>query len=122
MNLVPIVIEQTGRGERAYDIFSRLLSDRIVILGAPINDDDGQPDHRRSCCSSSPRTLRRDIYFYINSPGGSVTAGLAIYDTMQYITPRGLDSVYGTGGEHGGVAAARRGRRASATRCRTPGS
>jgi ATP-dependent Clp protease protease subunit len=86
MALVPMVVEQTNRGERAYDIYSRLLKDRIVFLGTPINDvvanliiaqllflEAEDPD--------------QDISFYINSPGGSVTAGLAIYDTMQYIRP-----------------------------------
>ena len=84
MSLVPTVIEQTNRGERAYDIYSRLLKDRIIILGEEVNDvtsslvvaqllflEGEDPD--------------KDIQFYINSPGGSVTAGMAIYDTMQYI-------------------------------------
>jgi ATP-dependent Clp protease protease subunit len=86
MGLVPMVIEQTGRGERAYDIFSRLLKERIIFIGTPITDivaslviaqllflEAEDPD--------------KDIYLYINSPGGIVTAGLAIYDTMQYIKP-----------------------------------
>ena len=86
MALVPMVVEQTNRGERAYDIYSRLLKDRIIFLGTPINDmianliiaqllflEAEDPD--------------QDISFYINSPGGSVTAGMAIYDTMQYIRP-----------------------------------
>ena len=86
MALVPTVVEQTGRGERAYDIYSRLLKDRIIFLGDEVNDvtaglvvaqllflEAEDPD--------------KDIYLYINSPGGSVTAGMAIYDTMQYIKP-----------------------------------
>jgi len=86
MALVPMVVEQTNRGERAYDIYSRLLKDRIIFLGTPINDvianliiaqllflEAEDPD--------------QDISFYINSPGGSVTSGMAIYDTMQYIRP-----------------------------------
>ena len=86
MALIPMVVEQTNRGERAYDIYSRLLKDRIVFIGSPINDvianliiaqllflEADDPD--------------QDIAFYVNSPGGSVTAGLAIYDTMQYIRP-----------------------------------
>lgn len=86
MALVPMVVEQTNRGERAYDIYSRLLKDRIVFLGSPIDDvvanliiaqllflEAEDPD--------------QDISFYINSPGGSLTAGLAIYDTMQYLRP-----------------------------------
>jgi len=84
MSLVPIVVEQTNRGERSYDIYSRLLKDRIIFMGDEVNDvtsslviaqllflEADDPD--------------KDISFYINSPGGSVTAGLAIYDTMQYI-------------------------------------
>ena len=86
MGLVPIVVEQTGRGERAYDIYSRLLKDRIIFIGTPIDDmvanlviaqmiflEGEDPD--------------RDINLYINSPGGVVTAGLAIYDTMQFVKP-----------------------------------
>lgn len=86
MTLVPFVIEQTGRGERAYDIFSRLLKDRIIFIGSPIDDnianlviaqllflDAEDPD--------------KDINIYINSPGGIVTSGLAIYDTMQFVKP-----------------------------------
>jgi ATP-dependent Clp protease protease subunit len=86
MGLVPIVVEQTGRGERAYDIYSRLLKDRIIFIGTPVDDmvanlviaqmiflEGEDPD--------------RDINLYIHSPGGSVTAGLAIYDTMQFVKP-----------------------------------
>ena len=84
MNLVPTVIEQSSRGERAYDIYSRLLKDRIIMLSGPINDDVANsivaqllfPDAQDSS---------KDIYMYINSPGGVVTAGMAIYDTMNYI-------------------------------------
>src|SRR5437870_5465956 len=85
-NLVPIVIEQTGRGERAYDIYSRLLRDRIVILGAPIGDDLSNLIVAQLLFLES-EDPEKDIYMYINSPGGSVTSGLAIYDTMQYIKP-----------------------------------
>ncbi|MBI5966963.1 MAG: ATP-dependent Clp endopeptidase proteolytic subunit ClpP [Deltaproteobacteria bacterium] len=87
MNLIPIVVEQTSRGERAYDIYSRLLKDRIIFVGTPIDDyvanlviaqllflEAEDPD--------------KDIHLYLNSPGGLVTAGLAIYDTMQYIKPK----------------------------------
>ena len=86
MALVPVVVEQTGRGERSYDIYSRLLKDRIIFLGDEVNDataglivaqllflEADDPD--------------KDIHLYINSPGGSITAGMAIYDTMQYIKP-----------------------------------
>ena len=85
-NLVPIVIEQTGRGERAYDIFSRLLRDRIVMLGGGINDEFSNLIVAQLLFLES-EDPEKDIYLYINSPGGSVTAGLAIYDTMQYIKP-----------------------------------
>ena len=86
-NLVPIVIEQTGRGERAYDIYSRLLRDRIVLLGSPINDDLSNLIVAQLLFLES-EDPEKDVYLYINSPGGSVTAGLAIYDTMQYVRPQ----------------------------------
>jgi len=86
MNLIPIVVEQTGRGERAYDIFSRLLKDRIVFLGAAVTDEVANLVAAQLLFLES-EDPEKDIYFYINSPGGSVTAGLAIYDTMQYIRP-----------------------------------
>ena len=85
-NLVPIVIEQTGRGERAYDIYSRLLRDRIIILGGGIHDDLSNLIVAQLLFLES-EDPEKDIYLYINSPGGSVTAGLAIYDTMEYIKP-----------------------------------
>ncbi|HEX7409869.1 MAG TPA: ATP-dependent Clp endopeptidase proteolytic subunit ClpP [Candidatus Binatia bacterium] len=87
MGLVPIVIEQTGRGERAYDIYSRLLKDRIVFLGSPVTDDIANLVTAQLLFLES-EDPERDIHFYINSPGGSITAGLAIYDTMQYIKPQ----------------------------------
>ena len=82
---VPVVVEQTGRGERSYDIYSRLLKDRIVFIGTPIDD------HVANLVVAQMLFLqmedpKRDINLYINSPGGSVTAGLAIYDTMQFVT------------------------------------
>ena len=86
MNLVPIVVEQTGRGERAYDIFSRLLKERIIFLGSVVNDDVANLITAQLLFLES-EDPEKDIYFYINSPGGSITAGLAIYDTMQYIRP-----------------------------------
>src|SRR5499426_4857531 len=86
MNLVPIVVEQTGRGERAYDIFSRLLKERIIFLGSVVNDDIANLITAQLLFLES-EDPEKDVYFYINSPGGSVTAGLAIYDTMQYIRP-----------------------------------
>ena len=84
MNLIPIVVEQTGRGERAYDIFSRLLKDRIVFLGSAVTDDIANVITAQLLFLES-EDPEKDIYFYINSPGGAITAGLAIYDTMQYI-------------------------------------
>ena len=87
MNFIPFVVEQTGRGERAYDIYSRLLKDRIVFLGSPVVDEVANPITAQLLFLES-EDPERDIYFYINSPGGSVTAGLAIYDTMQYIRPK----------------------------------
>lgn len=87
MNFIPIVVEQTGRGERAYDIYSRLLKDRIVFLGSVVTDDVANLITAQLLFLES-EDPDRDIFFYINSPGGSVTAGLAIYDTMQYVRPQ----------------------------------
>jgi ATP-dependent Clp protease, protease subunit len=87
MNFIPIVVEQTGRGERAYDIYSRLLKDRIVFLGSVVTDDVANVIAAQLLFLES-EDPERDIFFYINSPGGSVTAGLAIYDTMQYVRPQ----------------------------------
>jgi ATP-dependent Clp protease protease subunit len=86
MSIVPIVIEQTGRTERAYDIYSRLLKDRIIFLGTAVDD------HVANVVIAQLLFLQtedpeKDIHIYVNSPGGSVTAGLAIYDTMQYVKP-----------------------------------
>ena len=84
--LVPMVVEQTNRGERAYDIYSRLLKDRIVFLGTPIDD------HVANLVIAQMLFLEaedpeKDIYLYINSPGGMITAGMAVYDTMKYVKP-----------------------------------
>ncbi len=86
MGLIPIVIEQTERGERAYDIYSRLLKDRIILVGTPINDEMANLIVAQLLFLEA-EDPQKDIYMYINSPGGMVTAGLAIYDTMQYIKP-----------------------------------
>ena len=83
-NLVPMVVESTSRGERAYDIYSRLLKDRIVILGTPVNDTVASSIMAQLLFLES-EDPEKDIQFYINSPGGVVSAGLAIYDTMQHI-------------------------------------
>ena len=87
MGLIPIVIEQSSRGERAWDIYSRLLRDRIVFLGTAISDDIANVIIAQMLFLES-EDPDKDIHFYINSPGGLVTAGLAIYDTMQYIKPK----------------------------------
>lgn len=86
MPLIPMVIEQTSKGERAYDIYSRLLKDRIVFLGTAINDEVANLLIAQMLFLESDDP-DKDINFYINSPGGSVTAGMAVYDTMQYIKP-----------------------------------
>ncbi len=86
MPLIPMVIEQTSKGERAYDIYSRLLKDRIVILGTPINDEIANLLIAQLLFLES-EDPDKDINFYVNSPGGSVTSGMAVYDTMQYIKP-----------------------------------
>ena len=84
MPLVPIVIEKSGRGERAYDIYSRLLRDRVVFLGGEVNDETANLVVAQMLFLSN-EDPKADIHFYINSPGGSVSAGLGIYDTMQYV-------------------------------------
>jgi len=86
MTLIPMVVEQTNRGERAYDIYSRLLKDRIIFLGSVINDDVANIVIAQLLFLES-EDPDKDIHLYLNSPGGVVTAGLAIYDTMQYIKP-----------------------------------
>lgn len=86
MSYVPMVVEQSNRGERAYDIYSRLLKDRIIFLGGPIDDSVANVVVAQLLFLES-EDPDKDIYLYINSPGGVVTAGLAIYDTMQYIKP-----------------------------------
>ncbi len=86
MALVPIVVEQTGRGERAYDIYSRLLKERIIFLGTPIDDNIASLIVAQMLFLEADDP-EKDIHLYINSPGGVVTAGMAIYDTMQYIKP-----------------------------------
>ena len=84
MAIVPVVIEQTGRGERAYDIFSRLLKERIIFLGTPIDDSEANLIIAQLLFLAS-EDPKKDISLYLNSPGGLITAGLAIYDTMQHI-------------------------------------
>ena len=86
MSLVPIVIEQTGRGERAYDIFSRLLKERIIFIGSPIDDVVSSLAIAQLLFLEADDP-EKDVFMYVNSPGGYVTSGLGIYDTMQYIKP-----------------------------------
>lgn len=102
--LVPIVIEQSGRGERAYDIFSRLLRDRIVFLGGPVHDDSANLIIAQMLflANEDPKS---DIHFYINSPGGSVTAGLGIADTMHFIQPQIATYIIGQAASMGSVLA-----------------
>ena len=86
LGLVPMVIEQSGRGERAYDIYSRLLKERVIFMVGPVNDVTANLVVAQLLFLEAENP-DKDVYFYINSPGGSVTAGLAIYDTMQFIKP-----------------------------------
>lgn len=111
-NLIPIVVEQTGRGERAYDIYSRLLRDRIVFLGTEINDDVANLITAQFLFLES-EDPDKEISLYIHSPGGSVTAGLAIYDTMQFIKPPISTLCMGFAASMGSVllAAGQKGRR-----------
>ena len=86
LGLVPMVVEQSGRGERAYDIYSRLLKERVIFLVCPVNDASANLVVAQLLFLEAENP-DKDIYFYINSPGGSVTAGMSIYDTMQFIKP-----------------------------------
>ena len=86
LGLVPMVVEQSGRGERSYDIYSRLLKERVVFLVGPVNDNTANLVVAQLLFLEAENP-DKDIYFYINSPGGSVTAGMSIYDTMQFIKP-----------------------------------
>lgn len=112
MNFIPFVVEQTGRGERAYDIYSRLLKDRIVFLGSPVVDEVANLITAQLLFLES-EDPERDIFFYINSPGGAVTAGLAIYDTIQYIRPQVSTVCLGQAASMGAVllAAGEKGKR-----------
>ena len=112
--LVPIVVEQTGRGERAYDIYSRLLQDRIVFIGSGINDEVSNLIIAQLLFLQA-QDAAKEISVYINSPGGSVTAGLAIYDTMQFITCDVATYCVGQAASMGAVllAAGRKGKRFS---------
>ena len=112
--LVPMVVEQTGRGERAYDIFSRLLKDRIIFIGTPIDDNIANLVVAQMLFLAA-EDPEKDIFMYINSPGGSVTAGMAIYDTMQYIKPDVVTTCMGLAASMGAflLAAGAAGKRAA---------
>lgn len=112
MPLIPMVVEQTNRGERSYDIFSRLLKDRIIFLGTAINDEIANLLVAQLLFLES-EDPEKDINFYINSPGGGVTAGLAVYDTMQYIKPDVVTVCVGQAASMGSLllAAGRKGKR-----------
>ena len=112
--LIPMVVEQSGRGERAYDIYSRLLKDRIIFIGTPIDD------HIANLAIAQMLFLEaedseKDIYIYINSPGGQVTSGMAIYDTMQFIKPKVATICMGLAASMGAVllAAGAKGKRSA---------
>lgn len=104
MNLVPMVVEQTSRGERAYDIFSRLLKERIVFLNGPVHDGMSQLIVAQ-LLHLEAENPSKDISMYINSPGGVVTAGLSIYDTMQYIQPKVSTLIVGQAASMGSLLA-----------------
>ncbi len=112
--LVPMVVEQTGRGERAYDIFSRLLKDRIIFIGSPIDDQIANLVIAQMLFLEA-EDPDKDIFIYINSPGGSVTAGMAIYDTMQFIRPDIATTCMGIAASMGAflLAAGTKGKRAA---------
>ena len=120
-NLIPMVVESTNRGERAFDIYSRLLKDRIIFLGTPVDDQIANLIIAQMLFLAH-EDPEQDIKLYINSPGGVVYSGLAIYDTMQMIKPDVATFLYGHERQHGGGAAGRRHARASALPCRTRAS
>ena len=121
MNLVPMVVEQTNRGERAYDIFSRLLKERIIFITGPV--EDGMAT---LVCAQllflEAENPKKEITLYINSPGGVVTAGMAIYDTMQFIKPPVSTLCIGQAASMGSLLLCRRRTRTCASRRRTPAS
>ncbi len=119
MPLVPIVVEQTGRAERAYDIYSRLLKDRIIFLGSPIDDNVANLIVAQLLFLEA-EDPEKDIFLYINSPGGSVTAGLAIYDTMQFIKANVATTCVGMAASMGAIllTAGEKGKRAALANAR----
>jgi len=119
MPLIPMVIEQTGRTERAYDIYSRLLKDRIIFIGTPIDDNIANLVIAQMLFLEADDP-EKDIFVYINSPGGSVTAGLAIYDTMQYVKPPVATTCVGMAASMGAIllCAGKAGKRGALPNCR----
>jgi ATP-dependent Clp protease protease subunit len=114
MTLIPMVVETTGRGERAYDIYSRLLKDRIIFVGAPIDDNIANLVIAQMLFLEA-EDPGKDIFLYINTPGGSVTAGMAIYDTMQFVKPDIVTTCMGMAASMGAflLAAGTEGKRAA---------
>ena len=112
--LIPMVVEQTGRGERAYDIYSRLLKDRIIFIGTPIDDYVANVAIAQMLFLEAEDS-EKDIHIYINSPGGQVTSGMAIYDTMQFIKPKVATICMGLAASMGALllAAGARGKRSA---------
>lgn len=112
--LIPMVVETSGRGERAYDIYSRLLKDRIIFLGAPIDDNVANLVIAQMLFLDAEDPAK-DIFLYINSPGGSVTAGMAIYDTMQFVKPNVVTTCMGLAASMGAflLAAGTKGKRSA---------
>jgi ATP-dependent Clp protease protease subunit len=114
MTLIPMVVETTGRGERAYDIYSRLLKDRIIFIGSPIDDNIANLVIAQMLFLEAEDPAK-DVFLYINSPGGSVTAGMAIYDTMQFIKPDVVTTCMGMAASMGAflLTAGTKGKRAA---------
>jgi len=114
MTLIPMVVETTGRGERAYDIYSRLLKDRIIFLGSPIDDNIANLIIAQMLFLEAEDPAK-DIFLYINSPGGSVSSGMAIYDTMQFVKPDVVTTCMGMAASMGAflLAAGTKGKRAA---------
>ena len=122
MALVPMVVEQTPRGERAFDIFSRLLRERIIFLADVHEDDLANLVIAQLLYLQFEDPPKADIHLYINSPGGSVTAGMAIYDTMQYVTPATWQPTASARRPASAQSCCAQGARVNATSCRTRGS
>ncbi len=106
MTLIPMVVEQTNRGERAYDIYSRLLRDNIIFIGTPIDDNVANLVTAQLLFLEA-EDPEKDVSLYINSPGGVVTAGMAIYDTMQFVAPRCRHHLHWAGCQHRCIVACR---------------